>query len=414
MILGLYAGATRLAAPALRRLLKRRVAKGKEIAGRLGEREGIASLPRPAGRLIWVHAASVGETMSALPLLRLLAARGPVLLTTGTLTSAKLAAERLPAGAVHQFVPLDVPGWVARFLAHWRPDAAVFLESEIWPNLLAACDQRGIRRFLINGRLSAASTRNWRRAPGAAKRLLGGFAAIHAQSTGDAAHFRALGAQRVLEWGNLKFFAAPLPVDEAALAVLQSVIPGPVWLAASTHPGEEVLVYAAHRALLPEFPGLVTVLVPRHPERGAEVAAICDAAPRRSLGQMPVPGQVYVADTLGELGLFFRLAPFAFVGNSLAGFGGHNIVEPALLARPVICGPHLENFLEAAARLREAEALLEVADVAGLAKAAQGWLADPAAAHAAGARAAAIFADAERLPERLAGLILDGVLDNVS
>ncbi len=409
MILRLYTGATSLAAPALRRMLRRRALRGKEIPERLAEREGIASLSRPVGHLVWVHAASVGETMSALPLISLLAAKGPVLLTTGTVTSARLAAARLPEGAWHQFVPLDVPGWVARFLDHWRPDAAVFLESEIWPNLLAACDERRIPRFLINGRLSAASTRNWRRAPGAAGRLLGGFAAIHAQSAGDAAHFRALGAARVLEWGNLKFFAVPLPYDEAALAALRAAIPGPLWLAASTHQGEEELVFAAHQALLVAFPGLVTLLAPRHPERGAEVAALCGGAPRRSLGQPPVPGKVYVADTLGELGLFFRLAPFAFIGNSLAGFGGHNIVEPALLARPVICGPHLENFLEAAARLRGAGALLEVPDETGLAEAVQGWLADPDAAHAAGARAAAVFADTERLPERLAGLILDGV-----
>ncbi|MGE4480735.1 3-deoxy-D-manno-octulosonic acid transferase [Acidocella sp.] len=409
MILGLYAGATRLAVPYLRRMLRRRAMRGKEVAARLGEREGMTALARPAGRLVWVHAASVGETMSALPLIRLLAARGPVLLTTGTVTSARLAAERLPRGAVHQFAPLDVPGWVARFLDHWRPEAAVFLESEIWPNLLRGCDARGIRRVLVNGRLSAASTRHWRRAPDTARRLLGGFAAIHAQSAGDAANFRALGAAQVLEWGNLKFFASPLPCDETALAALRAALPGPVWLAASTHPGEEALVHAAHRALAAIFPGLVTILAPRHPERGAEVAALCASAPRRALGQAPLPGQVYVADTLGELGLFFRLAPFAFIGNSLAGFGGHNIVEPALLARPVICGPHLENFQEAAARLRAAQALREVRDEAGLAAAARGWLAEPEQARLAGQRAAEAFADAKRLPERLAGLILGGV-----
>lgn len=409
MILGLYAGATSLAAPLLRLMLRRRAGRGKEMPERLAEREGMASLARPAGKLVWLHAASVGETMSALPLIRQLAAKGPLLLTTGTVTSARLAAERLPEGAVHQFVPLDVPAWVAQFLDHWRPDAAVFLESEIWPNLLAACDARGIRRFLINGRLSSASTRNWRRAPGASRRLLGGFDAIHAQSAGDAMNFRSLGAERVLEWGNLKFFAAPLPYDEAALASLRAAIPGPVWLAASTHPGEEELICMAHRALLPEFPALITVLAPRHPERGAEVAAICGGAPRRALGQPPSPGMIYVADTLGELGLFFRLAPFAFMGNSLAGFGGHNIVEPALLARPVICGPHLENFEEAAVRLRAARALLEVKDETSLIQAVRSWMADPAAADEAGARAAGIFADTERLPERLAGLILDGV-----
>ncbi len=407
MRLSLYGGAARLAAPALRRMLRRRAARDKEDPARLEEREGHASLARPPGPLVWVHAASVGETMSALPLLARLAAHGPVLLTTGTLTSARLAAARLPPGALHQFAPLDVPGWAARFLDHWRPARAVFLESEIWPNLLRACDARGISRFLLNGRISAASARNWRRAaPGPARALLRGFAALHAQSAEDAARFRALGAERVLEWGNLKFAAAPLPCDDAALAHLAAALPQPAWLAASTHPGEEALIHAAHLALAAEFPGLVTLLAPRHPERGAEVAALCGAAPRRALGQPPQPGRVYVADTLGELGLLFRATPFAFIGNSLAGSGGHNIVEPALLGRAVICGPHIENFAEAAARLRAAGALVQIADTRGLVQAARAWLAEPEAARQAGQRAAAAFPDSQRLPDRLARLIL--------
>ena len=406
MMLRLYTTATTLAAPLLRRMLRTRAARGKEITARLPEREGITNHPRPDGRLVWVHAASVGETMSVLPVLRELAARGPVLLTTGTVTSARLAAERLPAGALHQFVPLDVPAWVARFLGHWRPDAAVFVESEIWPNLLRGCDARGIKRVLLNGRISARSTSNWRRVPHLARRLLGGYAAIHAQSATDAANFRTLGAPNVLEWGNLKFFAAPLPVDDAALAALEAQIPGPVWLAASTHPGEEVLIATAHGTLAAAYPDLVTIVVPRHPERGAEVAALCGNAPRRSLGQAPVPGKIYVADTLGELGLFFRLAPFAFIGNSLVGFGGHNIIEPALLARPVLAGPHLENFTEAAQRLTEAQALVQVNDAAALAEAARAWLAAPEAARKAGERAAACFAEAAHLPARLAQLVL--------
>jgi 3-deoxy-D-manno-octulosonic-acid transferase len=408
MTLRLYTATTTLAAPLLRRMLRGRAARGKEITARLPEREGITTLPRPEGRLVWLHAASVGETMSVLPVVRELTARGPVLLTTGTVTSTKLAAERMPVGALHQFVPLDVPAWVARFLDHWRPDTAVFVESEIWPNLLRGCDARGIRRVLLNARISARSTANWRHAPDLAKTLLGGYAAIHAQSAADAANFRTLGAPNVLEWGNLKFFAAPLPVDDAALAALRAQIPGPVWLAASTHPGEEELVAAAHATLLAEYPKLITIIVPRHPERGAEVAALCGNAPRRCLGQTPVPGKIYVADTLGELGLFFRLAPFAFIGNSLAGFGGHNIIEPALLARPVLAGPHLENFTEAAQRLTEAKALVQVADAAALAEAARAWLTAPEAARAAGERAAVCFADAAHLPARLAGLILDG------
>lgn len=396
-----------MATPLLRRLLARRAKRGKEIPARLPEREGIASCPRPPGRLVWVHAASVGETMSALPLIQFLAARGSVLLTTGTVTSARLAQERLPAEVVHQFVPLDAPGWVARFLDHWQPDKAVFMESEIWPNLLQACDSRRIQRFLINARMSAASARNWRRMPSAARCLLSGFTAIHAQSGADAGQFRSLGAERVLEWGNLKFAAQPLPYESEALLALRAVIRGPVWLAASTHPGEEDGIFAAHRALLPDFPGLITILVPRHPERGAQVASLCAAAPRRALAQQPVAGQVYVADTLGELGLFFQLAPFTFIGNSLVDGGGHNVIEPAKLGRPVICGPSMENFVEALEHLKQVRAVIQVQGVEGLVPAVRGWLADPTAARDAGLRAKGAFLQTEQLPEQLADLILE-------
>lgn len=401
MMLRLYAAATTLAPPVLRRMLRKRVAKGKEIPERLPEREGIASLPRPGGKLIWVHAASVGETMSVLPVLHALSGVS-ILLTTGTVTSAELAASRLPPGAIHQFIPLDVPAWVSRFLTHWRPDVAVFLESELWPNILRGCDARGIPRLLINARMSDASARNWRRLPGTARSLLGGFKAVLAQSAGDAAKFRTLGVA-VQEWGNLKFFAAPLPVDATALATLQAQIPGPCWLAASTHPGEEEICAAAHARLLARFPGLVTIIVPRHPERGAAVSALCGNAPRRAAGEAPVPGKIYVADTLGELGLFFRATPFAFIGNSLIGFGGHNIIEPALLRRPVLSGPHLENFEEPAALLRTAGMLVEVTDAATLAAAAAAWLHVPPD----GAAAAACFAATAQLPLRAAGLIMD-------
>lgn len=402
----LYRLAGRAASPFLRRMLSRRAARGKEIEARLGERFGIASLPRPAGRLLWFHAASVGETMSVLPVIQALAGRTEILLTTGTVTSARLAAERLPGFARHQFVPLDHPDWVGAFLDHWQPDAAVFVESELWPGLLGGCDARGIPRLLINARISARSARNWRRVQALSRRMLGPFRYIHAQSAGDAGNLRMLGVTDVLEWGNLKFFAPKLPVDEADLAAFRALVPGPVWLAASTHPGEEALVWESHRQLRTAYPALVTVIAPRHPERGAEVAALAGDAPRRALGQTPVAGQVYVADTLGELGLFFRAAPFAFIGNSLVGFGGHNLIEPALLSRPVITGPHNENFVEAASLLRAAGALVEITDATALAVAVQAWLDDPATAQAAGASAAAVFESAENLPERLADLVM--------
>ncbi len=404
MMLRLYAAATSAAKPLLRRMLRKRAARGKEITARLPEREGIASLPRPAGKLVWIHAASVGETMSVLPVLQALAGQTNILLTTGTVTSAQLAAERLPPGAIHQFVPLDVPSWVQAFLTHWHPDAAVFLESELWPNFLRGCDGAKIPRILLNARMSGTSARNWRRIPRfarVARTLLGGFKTVLAQSAGDAAKFRSLGVE-VQEWGNLKFFAAPLPVDEAALATLKAQIPGPLWLAASTHPGEEEICAAAHKILAQKFPSLVTIIAPRHPARGAAVAALCNNAPRRSQNQPPEPGKIYIADTLGELGLFFRAAPFTFIGNSLTGFGGHNIIEPAILGRPVITGPHLENFEEPAALLTNAGMLVTVTDAASLAAAIAAWLETPPD----GMAAAACFAGSAQLPLRVAGLIM--------
>jgi 3-deoxy-D-manno-octulosonic-acid transferase len=402
-----YRLAGRLAAPYLRRLLRRRAARGKEILPRLPERYGVTQVPRPAGRVVWIHAASVGETMSVLPVIQALAGKAEVLLTTGTVTSANLAAARLPAFARHQFVPLDVPGWGKKFLDHWRPDVAVFVESELWPGLLIECDRRNIPRLLINARISATSARNWRRVPHLARRVLAPFRHVHAQSAGDAANFRRLGLRDVLEWGNLKFFTRPLPVDEDRLAAFRGQVSAPLWLAASTHPGEEEIILQTHRALLAEFSDLITVIVPRHPERGAEIATRAGNAPRRSLSEAPRAGQIYVADTLGELGLFFRAAPFAFIGNSLVGYGGHNLIEPAQLGRPVITGPHNENFLQAAALLRAAEALVEVAESASLTAAVRYWLRQPYEADAAGQRAAAALRTEEDLPLRLAHLILE-------
>ena len=401
-----YRLAGRLAAPYLRRFLHRRAARGKEVSVRLPERYGVTQLLRPEGKLIWIHAASVGETMSVLPVIQALAGKAEVLLTTGTVTSANLAAARLPAFARHQFVPLDVPGWGKVFLDHWRPDTAVFVESELWPGLLTECDRRNIPRLLINARISATSVRNWRRVPLLARRLLAPFRHVHAQSAGDAENFRRLGLRDVLEWGNLKFFTPPLPVDEGKLAAFREQISAPLWLAASTHPGEEQIILQTHRELRADFADLITVIVPRHPERGGEIAALAGNAPRRALGEAPRAGQIYIADTLGELGLFFRAAPFTFIGNSLVGYGGHNVIEPAQLGRPVLTGPHNENFRQAAALLRAAGALVEVNDAASLTAAVRHWLRRPDEAEAAGQRAEAALRTAEDLPLRLAELIL--------
>jgi 3-deoxy-D-manno-octulosonic-acid transferase len=405
MFAGIYDAAGRLAAPVLRQMLRRRIAAGKEISERLKERFGVSPLPRPAGRLIWIHAASVGETMSVLPVIDVLAMECEVLLTTGTVTSANLATARLPPQARHQFVPLDVAGWVAAFLDHWRPDCAVFVESEIWPAMLRGLDARGIPRLLVNASMSERSARRWRYLTRLEDTLIFGFRYVHVQTARDEARFKSLGAAGILDWGNLKYAARPLPADADALADLRAAIPGPVWLAASTHEGEEAMIIAAHERMRPDVPGLVTIIAPRHANRGAEFSC-----PRRSLGQAPRAGEVYIADTMGELGLFYRLAPFAFIGGSLVNIGGHNLAEAARLGIPVITGPYTGEIAEQVAALREVRAIREVADAASLAAAAGGWLRDEAAARAAGEAAALAFAGLEELPGRLARLILETAL----
>ncbi|HVC59383.1 MAG TPA: 3-deoxy-D-manno-octulosonic acid transferase [Acetobacteraceae bacterium] len=414
-----WAGAARLAAPGLRVMLRLRLARGKELPGRLAERHGIDPSPRPPGQLLWLHAASVGETTSILPVLPPLLAGAPdltVLFTTGTVTAAALLAQRLgpdqQARVLHRFVPLDVPRWAARFLDHWRPDAAAFLESELWPNLLAACHARHIKLMLVNARLSPRSFARWRRAPGFARALLAVFDRVQARGEADAERLRALGARRVDVPGDLKFAASPLPVDAAELARLQALLSGrPVWLAASTHPGEEALVFAAHQQIAVRYPSLLTILAPRHPERGASIAATAAPLPvtRRALNDAPPPGQgIWLVDTLGELGLCYRLAPIAFVGRSLEPpGGGQNLLEPARLGCAIAVGPHTGNFLEHAALLREAGALVQVADAAALAGFVSALLADPARRRAMGCRAAAVVQRHGNLAEHTAAALLD-------
>jgi len=413
MLATLYAAATSLAAPLLRLHLRRRAGRGKEIAARLPEREGIDPTPRPPGRLLWLHAASVGESLAILPLLAALPADLAVLLTTGTVTSAALLATRLPQLGLadrvrHRFVPLDVPAWAARFLDHWQPDAAGFVESEIWPNLLRGCQQRGIPTMLINARLSAGSFARWRRAPRTAQALFGSFAQVQPQSPDDATRLADLGVRNLLPVANLKFAAAPLPADAQALAVLQTSLGArPVWLAASTHPGEEILIAAIHAELAVTRPGLLTIIVPRHPDRGAELAEPL-AAPRRSQGQAPpTESGIWLADTMGELGLLFRACRIVFVGKSLLPpGGGQNPLEPARLGCAVAVGPYTGNFGEACATLHAAGALAVVADQAALAAWVGDMLDHPTRGIAMGGAGQAAAAGAAGLPAQLAATLL--------
>jgi len=355
--LALYRAATTALEPFAPLLLDRRAKAGKEDRARLNERLARPTTPRPAGPLVWLHGASVGESLSILPLVERLRAERPdatVLVTSGTVTSAELLARRLPAGAVHQYLPIDTPGGARRFLDHWRPDLAVFVESELWPNLLLTAKARGARLALVSAKLSDRSHQRWQARPFAAHQLFSGFDLILAQDGRAAERLSSLGGTVAGE-ADLKFGADPLPVDEAALASLRVRLGDrPVLLAASTHPGEDEIVLDAWRAL-PGRPHLV--IVPRHPERGPAIAdlALATGATVCLRSQEPDDSaEVIVADTLGELGLWYRLADLALVAGSLvAGIGGHNPLEPARLDCPIVSGPHIENWLTAYADLRE-------------------------------------------------------------
>jgi 3-deoxy-D-manno-octulosonic-acid transferase len=357
--------------PAAGPFLTWREKRGKEDSTRLGERRGFPSRARPPGLLAWLHGASIGETVSLLPLVERLTRRGfTVLVTSGTRTSADILSRRLPPGALHQFVPLDLPAFIDRFLDHWRPDIALVAESEIWPVTILELERRDIPLVLVNARVSARTFRRWSRLPSIANALFGRIALSLAQSTADGERLAQLGARRVQIVGNLKYDSPAPPADPHTLAALSGMVSGrPVWVAASTHPGEEEIVARAHVALRRRHPDLLTILAPRHPQRGAEVASLCQdhglSVSRRSTGYFPDRGtEVYVADTVGELGLLYRLSPLAFIGGSFVPHGGQNPIEPAKLGCAILHGPHVHNFSDVYAALDRAGGALPVPDEA--------------------------------------------------
>ncbi len=396
LALRIYQLASAAGSPVASQVLARRLQRGKEHPERIAERRGEASLKRPQGPLIWVHGASVGEMLAAVPLIARLREQGfGVLVTSGTVTSATLAEQRLPDGTLHQFLPLDAPRFVGRFLNHWRPGLALFVESDLWPNLILETAKRRIPMILVNGRLSLRSFTRWRLVPGTIAALLARFDLCLAQSAGDARRYADLGAPRVSWTGNLKLDTAPPPVDAAEFKRLKEIIGArPLIAAASTHAGEEAAIIAAHRRLMAKFPRLLTVIVPRHPDRGpsiAEIAKVAGLSVRlRSQRVQPMPDiDVYVADTLGELGLFYRLAPIVFMGGSLASHGGQNPIEAIRLGAAVLHGPHVWNFAEIYSALDEAHGAVCVADEEALTERLGAWLADPAARKAVADQGAA-------------------------
>lgn len=375
-----YRWLTHAAKPHLLKLLDKRVALGKEDPERLNERKGTASTKRPEGQVFWLHAASVGEVQSAQILIRRLLQDHNdlhILVSTGTLTSAQMMSKNLPERAFHQFYPLDHPEWCENFLDHWQPNLIFWMESELWPNMLEGIQRRNIPSILLNARLSPRSYRKWRLVRPLICKLLGTFSLILCQTLEDEKLYKNLGGKNVKTSGNLKYSAAPLPFNKNALtSFTTALLQRPLWLYASTHKGEEDIAAAVHRKLKIEFPDILSVIVPRHPERRDAIKETLitsglDITFRNSPDgvQLPHPEtDIYIADTLGELGLFYRACPIAMIGRSLSddGGGGHNPIEAAQLNCSVLHGPHIQNLQEIFDEMDAEKAAISVQDTEDL------------------------------------------------
>ena len=384
MTLRVYRRLSSAVMPLAPALIKRRLRLGKEDPARIGERRGLSRDARPHGPLVWIHGASVGEVLAAGALIeRLRALDIRILLTSGTVTSAAIVAKRFPADIIHQYVPYDSPRYVGRFLDHWRPSLALFIESDLWPNLILSSASRRLPMVLINGRMSQRSFPRWRRVVGTISALLEKFDICLAQSRTDAERFTALGCRNVVITGNLKLDVPAPPADPAKLERVMTLTRGrPLWIAASTHAGEEEILIEAHKTLTGFFPGLLTVIVPRHPERGASIARTISAAglkpALRSREELPMAGtDIYVGDTMGELGLFYRLAGIVFMGGSLVERGGQNPIEAVKLGAAILHGPHVFNFTDVYAALDDTGAARRVDDVEAVVKQVGQLLANP-------------------------------------
>lgn len=384
-----YRAATRLLGPVVNLYLNRRKNRGKEDAGRIGERFGHPGAARPKGHLIWIHGASVGESLSALPVIdeiRRLYPSVSILVTTGTVTSATMMHARLPQGVIHQFVPIDRQVCVARFLHHWKPDVALWLESDFWPNLLTKAKKAGVKLALLNGRISEKSFKGYSRYPSFIRPVISAFDLILTQSSDETTRFESLGATAVRAVGNLKFAAPPLPADEDELAKLQQRIGNrPVWLASSTFAGEENIAGNVHKKLAEDHTGVLSIIVPRHPDRADDIESDLVAqglqVSRRSLDHEITPGtDVYLADTMGELGLFYRIAPIVFMGKTLCAGGGQNPLEPARLNCAILHGPDMSNFAAISSEMLAKGACRPVTDADDLARQVAALLREPDAA----------------------------------
>lgn len=373
-----------------------RYIKGKEDKKRFYERLGYSKQPRPNGRVVWMHGASVGECLSMLPLVKKLLAENKnlsVMVTSGTVTSAALMAKRLPQGAFHQYIPVDFPWAAKRFVQYWNPTAVLWFESDFWPNLLVEINKKQHPLILLNGRISDKSFARWQKAPKTISAIQSLFSLSFGQTKEDARRLKVLGAKNVVSTGNLKFAAVYPPFDLKELKGLKkSIGDRPCWCMASSHSNEEEMGAFVHHQIKQEYKNLLTIISPRHPNRADDIEKMLKkqglSVSRRSR-QEEITRQtdVYLADTIGEMGLIYQLAPFVFVGGSLIPFGGQNMLEPMRLHRAVMIGPHAFNFREIVAQAKKQKALVEIADKEELAKQLLSFMMKPANAEKIAVRA---------------------------
>lgn len=377
MFIGIYNTLVRTLYPiVIRRYIEKRKKMGKEDVKRFNERVGRPTKPRPVGRLIWLHGASVGESISMLPLINRLLEIYPdahVMVTTGTTTSAEVMAKRLPERAFHQYLPIDNPVFAARFIRHWQPTIALWFESEFWPGMLSTIKRRNIPLILINGRISNKSFKRWQQFDFVIKEILDCFTACLGQSEEDAYRLRALGAKDAMCLGNLKYAGLPIPVDEEKKKEIQDEIgERPVWLVSSTHSDEEAKIGLYLKELSAKHEGLLTIIAPRHPTRGVEIRDILQdkyqlkTALRSANEKIQPETEVYIADTIGEMGIWYELCPIVFIGGSLIPHGGQNFMEPSRCRDAVIVGPHMHNFTDAMNRAKRADGIIQVDETVDL------------------------------------------------
>ena len=383
MILKFYHYLTYLAYPFVCVLLRKRLAHGKEDFRRISERKGFYKTPRPDGKLIWLHGASVGECLSMMPLVNYLVSlpNTKVLITSGTVTSADLMKKRLPEGAFHQYIPVDLPTYTKRFVEYWHPDVGLFFESDFWPNILMSAHKANIPLILLNGRISDHSFKSWCRLPFFIKPMLQLFDFGLGQTQEDALRMQKLGFKKTDCVGNMKFAAVPAPFDGSELSKLKSEIGDRfVWVAGSTHDNEEEQIADIHLWLKEKHPNMLSVIAPRHPNRAEQITKMIEAkgltCHKRSEGQ-DLNADIYLADTIGEMGLIYRLSKYVFVGGSLIPFGGQNMLEPMRIGACTFIGPYAFNFKEIVERAKSANALIEVKDKKDLADALEACVSDP-------------------------------------